>query len=191
MPTTKAINSPGHEMGELSAASPLLADRDSLLYDASARLTLMRLVSALSVLLPMIISFLVFSMPPENLLIQFGNIVKGRLFQLLLISFSGIFLYVMVWLSNRYIIYITRLKNGKLVISTWHIVYGSTTRIIAGPEYMQYGVYHEGRTVLPFAPIVNAPYTTVFIGGKKMILDEQGDFPHGEDVLMEMLEAYK
>jgi len=199
MSSTKTINSLQHEMGKLSALleredikiiSPLEADRDSLLFDASARRMLIRMVSWLSMLLPLITTMLVLRMTADNLLIEFGNIAAGRLFQFFLVSLSGIFLYAMMWLSGRYILYVTRLKNGKIVITTWHIVYGASTRIIAGPEYTQYAVYHEGRSILPFAPVVNAPYVTVFIGGKKMILDAQGDFPHGEDALMEVLKAY-
>ncbi len=154
----------------------------------SDRQSVLWFVTLISLILPAICAFLVNLLDPNGLAEEFGTITKGRVFQIALVAFSGVFLYVMIWYSGRYVLKIVQTPAGTVRITVWSLFAGSYTREYHPGDFQSDHTHHAGRTYLPGVPIVNAPYTGVRLKkGKKFIIDAQGTYPFGETELEEAL----
>ncbi len=158
-----------------------------LLFNAVSRLFLIRFVMAVSLAFPVLVAFLVLRMPRGQMILDFGSVAAGNLFQAGMIAFSGIFIYVMLWFSGKYVLRIVLQNGDTILITTWRIWLPDKTYSFHKDIFVQPTVYNEGGTALPFVPVVHAPYYTLRAGGKKFILDVQGNFPEGEDVVLELI----
>lgn len=141
----------------------------------------------LALALLVFIMWLVSLMPHEEMIRSFGSVRGGRIFQAALTLVGSVFVWPMLWISGRYVERIERLENDVLKIQTWTI-FGSKTK--TWPESAWKNAqkkYHDGQLKLDDRE-VNAPWFSARPeGGKKLVIDAQGEFPDGEDALMEII----
>lgn len=161
-------------------------DQQKLLF-TSDRTIVLWFLWILSLLVLLIVAGLASLLPPEEMIRSFGSIRVGRIFQTVLIVGGSVFIWPMLWLSSRYVIRVELLQANQFVIKTWTI-FGIRSKVWSLADWEKSTrKFHHGKFELDDRK-VNAPYTTVrAASGKKMIIDMQGDFPYGEDALMEVL----
>jgi hypothetical protein len=147
----------------------------------SDRQTVLWFVVLISLILPAVCVFLVNLLDAGRLADEFGTVTKGRIFQIALVVFSGLFLYVMIWYSGRYVLKVVQTPTATIRITVWSLFAGSYTKEYHPVDFQSGHALHTGRTYLPGVPIVNAPYTGLRLKtGKKFIIDAQGTYPFGE-----------
>ncbi|MGV3546606.1 MAG: hypothetical protein ACO1N4_06045 [Pedobacter sp.] len=124
----------------------------------------------------------------QELISEFGSVLKGRLFQIGMTIFSSLlFLSICYFLHNRYVLTITLLTDNALQIKTWGL-FGYKKAIYPNEAWIKPPLYHEGKTQLANAPSVYAPYQSIKpYGKKKLIMSEFGNFPFGTRVLDDIL----
>ncbi|MDQ8003833.1 MAG: hypothetical protein REI64_03470 [Pedobacter sp.] len=127
-------------------------------------------------------------MNEQELVREFGSILKGRLFQIGMTLFSSVlFLAVCYFLHNKYVITITLLADSALQIKTWGL-FGYKENSYPKEAWIVAPIYHEGKTQLPNTPSVYAPYQIVKpYGEKKLVISDFGNFPFGTRVLDDIL----
>lgn len=156
-----------------------------LLYRSGRDLTLR--IAEIFTLLPVAITlFLLSLMTEEQIIKDLGSIEAGWAFKAGLALFSGILFYAMLWISGRYVLTVERLGEN-VRIRFWTVL---LPRTCTWPVSAWQGgsEFHDGKLVLPGRPIVNAPWTGLHTPeGRKLILDDQGEYPHGEDALLTLL----
>jgi hypothetical protein len=116
----------------------------------------------------------------EQIMNDFGSITSGRIFQFALVFIGSVFIWPMLWMSNRYVISIES-RELKLFVTCWTILGNRTQPITQSDNDLQ---YNNGKSDFS---TVNAPYLFLRINNRKVIIDLQGEFPHGEDALVNSL----
>ncbi len=82
----------------------------------------------------------------------------------------------MLWLSGRYILQIEQIDEETIAIKTWSAIGWHKTRNHS-KKILQTQQFYPGRSIHWGAPSVNAPYSIIKTErGKKLLLDEQGEF---------------
>ncbi|SKA09918.1 hypothetical protein [Sediminibacterium ginsengisoli] len=158
-----------------------------LLFDAREKRPVLRWLAWISAVPPLVTLLLVTRVSEVQLLLDFGQLWAGRLFQAALVIVSGVFIYVLHWLSGKYVLQIRYAPDKIFVISCWSL-YGATRMYHWQAGTFSSGVKSRvGITRLPGKPLVNAPYFVWRTDGKKFVIDCQASFPHGEDLLMEAI----
>lgn len=124
----------------------------------------------------------------QELISEFGSVLKGRLFQIGMTIFSSLmFLSICYFLHNRYVLTITLLADNALQIKTWGL-FGYKKAIYPNEAWITPPIYHAGKTQLANTPSVYAPYQSIKpYGKKKLIISEFGNFPFGNRVLDDIL----
>lgn len=79
------------------------------------------------------------------------------------------------------------LKGGNIHLLTWRVLLPNKNYILAPNVFSTNVEFNEGHLELPLKLIVNAPYYTLRTAAQKFIIDEQGDFPLGVDVMLEAI----
>jgi hypothetical protein len=162
-------------------------DRHGKVLFYSDRQRVLWFVVLISLAVPAVCVFLVNLLDADGLAEEFGTITRGRVFQIALVAFSGVFLYVMIWYSGRYVLKVVQTAAGTIRITVWSLFAGSYTREYQTGDFQSNTTHHAGKTYLPGVPVVNAPYTGVRLKkGKKFIIDAQGTYPFGETEFEEM-----
>lgn len=120
-----------------------------------------------------------------------GSMLKARIFQVAFSLFSGILFFPIIYYLRKYIVTITLLEDKALEFKTFGI-FGYKKVIYPKEAWIIPPKYHAGRTTLPYAPSVNAPYHSIRPYGKKsgLILDEQGHYPFGVQVLDDIIDPF-
>jgi hypothetical protein len=118
----------------------------------------------------------------EQLIKDFGSVKAGRIFQAGLLLIGSVFIWPMVWLSNKYVV---EIKKGSdlIIIKTWRI-FGPKIYTLETDGVNKDVTYHEGRSDFS---MTNAPYLSFRANNKKFIIDMQGAFPLGEDALIDAM----
>jgi hypothetical protein len=127
--------------------------------------------------------WLVSLLTDEQLLKDFGSVNAGRIFQAGLLLIGTVFIWPMVWLSNKYVVEIKK-TDDFISIRTWTI-FGLKTHTLETDGVNKNVTYHEGRSDFS---MTNAPYLSFRITDKKFIIDMQGAFPVGEDTLIDAID---
>jgi hypothetical protein len=164
-----------------SASRRMETKQPDILY-RSKRTYLLWFIVALAVGLLALTGWLVSLLSDEQLLKDFGSIAKGRAFQAGLLTIGSVFIWPMLWLSARYVVEISRSPSG-VSISTWTL-FGTRTETVPKDMMTQALTYHTGTSDFS---TVDAPYLSLRIHGRKIIIDMQGEFPQGEEALTEAL----
>ena len=94
---------------------------------------------------------------------------------------SSIMFWPFLWLSGRYVTQVELAAPGQINVEVWTLF---------GPQRREWksafnpGEFHEGHLYLPYTPEVHAPWTGYRTPeGKRLIVDEQGEFPLGREAL--------
>lgn len=161
-----------------------------VIFSAQKDLFKLWLITVIAFAMLFVTILLVSRMSDQQLIIDFGEVWKGRIFQFGFSIVSSIFIFAMwYFLHDKYILQIRLLTNEGLSIKTWKLT-GSAERTFEKTAWTTPTTYHEGRTnATLYNPSVNAPYTVVRPHGKKKkyIISEMGDFPFGKKVLTDIL----
>lgn len=161
-----------------------------IIFSAQKDLFKLWLITIIAFAMLFITILLVSRMSNEQLIVDFGEVWKGRIFQFGFTIVSSVFVFVMwYFLHDKYILKITLLADNALLVKTWKLT-GSAERTFEKTAWTIPTTYHEGNTpASPYNPSVNAPYTVVRPYGKKKkyIISEMGDFPFGEKILEDIL----
>jgi len=159
---------------------------NKLLY-ASGRSGLLWFIWTIAIGLLVLVSWLASLVPEDEMIRSFGSVTNGRFFQAGLILIGSIFIWPMLWISSRYIVKVEINHEEHTVIQTWTVL-GIKTKTWPVEAWLKsHSDYHEGKFEADDRE-VNAPWRSVRpAGGKKMIIDMQGDFPQGEDALLEII----
>jgi hypothetical protein len=174
----------GRSLAPRPEAAQPADDGPRLLYvsDRSPTLWFVLLVSIAPVPL---IAWLVLLPAEADLLAEFGSPTAVRAWQAGMLLVSTVLVWPMVWLCGRYVTRVERLPDRQVRIEVW-TWFGRRRRI--WPARFGAGEDHAGQSALPGAPLVNAPWTGYRTpAGKRLVVDWQGDFPHGSEVLEEAL----
>jgi hypothetical protein len=155
--------------------------KHQLLY-ISKRSKLLWMVMGLAIGLFVLTGWLVSLLTTEQLMKDFDSILSGRLFQAGLLGIGTVFIWPMIWLSNKYVVQILK-GDDLLTIKTWSLI-GIRTHALRGNGINRSLTYHEDR---PDFAMAHAPYLSFKANEKKFIIDMQGDFPEGEDALTDAL----
>lgn len=161
--------------------SSLRDGKEYLLFDTTERVPVLRFVSLLALACPVFLSFLVLRMTEESMISDLGSVAAGRMLQAGLIILSSVYLVVMLWLSGKYVLKMIRLGDGSIQIITWRILFTDKKLIFNKTDFSP-AIYSRGKVIL-----VRAPYYVTKAGNRKLIIDEQGDFPLGEDTALEAI----
>lgn len=158
----------------------------ALLY-TSGRTVLLWFLLLIAVSLLAIVTWLASLLPHEEMVRSFGSVAGGRIFQAGLVLISSIFVWPMVWISGRYIIRVEKRNESAVIIHMWTI-FGVRIKVWPIEAWSgSHSHYNHGQFEADDRK-VDAPWRSVKpAGGKKMIIDMQGDFPYGEDALLEVL----
>lgn len=132
--------------------------------------------------------YLLSRMNEQELIAEFESLLKGRAFQVGMTLFSSImFLIICYFLHNKYVLKITLLADNALLIKTWGLL-GYKEAVYPKEAWILPPKYYEGKTQLPNAPSVHAPYQKVKpYGKKKLIISDFGSFPFGIRVLDDII----
>lgn len=151
-----------------------------LLYQSGRTATLWLLLPV--TLAPVLVVAWLLTLPSEAQLLQdFGSSAAILIWKIGMLIFSSILFWPMLWLSGRYVTRVEHVGPQRLRVTVWTLA-GARTR--EWNAAFSGGEFHAGKLVLPYAPIVNAPWTGYRTPeGKKLVVDTQGDFPFGEDAL--------
>lgn len=157
-----------------------------LLY-TSGRTILLWFLMLIAILLLAVVAWLASLLPEEEMIRSFGSVTGGRFFQLGLILIGSIFIWPMLWTSGRYIVRVEKRNEVSVIIHTWTIVGVKIKTWPLEAWANSHSHYNDGEFEADDRK-VDAPWRSVKpAGGKKMIIDMQGDFPYGEDALLEVL----
>ena len=116
-----------------------------------------------------------------QLLEEFGSVGAALAWKAGLILLSSILFWPLLWLSGRYVTQVEHVGRQRLRVTVWSLTGARETEWKAA---FSGGEFHAGKLVLPYTPIVNAPWTGYRTPeGKKLVVDAQGDFPFGEETL--------
>ncbi|MEE1885420.1 hypothetical protein [Pedobacter flavus] len=112
------------------------------------------------------------------------------LWQFIFITFANSVLFSFFYLSGRYILKIKLLPSKIIEITTWGCLSNSIITFDAA-ELID-ATFIEGNLNLPSKPLVFAPYINLkFKNHKKLLLDMQGEFPHGYLAIIEVFKHLK
>lgn len=151
-----------------------------LLYQSDRSATLWLLLPV--TLAPVLVVAWLLTLPSEAQLLQdFGSTAAILIWKVGLLIFSSILFWPMLWLSGRYVTRIEHVGAQRLRVTVWSLTGARASEWTAA---FSGGEFHEGKLVLPYVPSVHAPWTGYRNPeGKKLVVDAQGNFPHGEDAL--------
>lgn len=135
--------------------------------------------------------YMVFNMSIEKDLIDYGSLLKMRIWQIIFLVLGNVMTLAFCWLSNRYVLCIEFSNEQYLRIKTWSLFRFSVTHIFNLSDFANNDIQmKDGTTILPFAPIVIAPWDGITLAnGKKLLVDAQGEFPQGYDAYWALINA--
>lgn len=151
-----------------------------LLYQSDRSRTLWLLLPV--TLAPLLVVAWLLTLASEaQLLHEFGSVTAVLSWKVIMLLFSSILFWPLLWLSGRYVTKVEHVAPQRLRVTVWTLT-GAQENEWQGA--FSGGEFHEGKLILPYAPIVDAPWTGYRSpDGKKLVVDMQGDFPFGEDAL--------
>lgn len=154
---------------------------DSPVLYRSGRSRTLWLLLAVS-LAPLALVTWLLTLPSEARLLQeLGSATAVLAWKAGLLLLSSTLFWPMLWLSGRYVTEVRRVGPGRLRVRVWTLL-GCRAQEWTGAG--DGGEVHEGRLALPDAPLVDAPWRGFRTpGGRRLVVDAQGDFPQGEDAL--------
>lgn len=155
--------------------------KDYLLFDATARVLILRFVSALSLICPAFLSILVLRMTKESMINDLGSIAAGRILQAGLILLSCVYFFLMLWFSGKYVLKIIRTGDGSLQLAVWRMLLPDKIYVLDKTDFSE-PVSLRGRTFM-----VQGSYYSTRVHNKRLIIDRQGKFPMGEDTVLEAM----
>lgn len=140
-----------------------------------------------------IIVYVVSLMNEQQLIFEFGSLLNGRMFQIGISLFSSIlFISIVYFLHNKYVIEITLLDDNALKIKTWGLL-GYKENTYTKNAWVEPPKFREGKTnATPYSPSVHAPYLSLSPNGgkKKLIISDYGNFPFGTKVLDNIISPF-
>lgn len=133
------------------------------------------------------------NMTVEEDLYDYSSITSMRLWQAFFLMMSNALTVVMWWMSGKYVLRITRYRDGQLQIRTWSMFLISRTFHLREEDIVREAIKHyEGRTFIPGKPLVHAPWDSVHTQqGRRFVVDLQGSFPEGYDRYYSILQSGK
>lgn len=151
-----------------------------ILYQSDRSLTLWLLLPV--TLAPVLVVAWLLTLTSEAQLLQdFDSTGAIMIWKVGMLLLSSVLFWPMFWLSGRYVTRVEHVGAQRLRVTVWSMIGARETEWTAA---FSGGEYHDGKLVLPYVPVVNAPWTGYRSPeGKKLVVDAQGDFPHGEDAL--------
>jgi len=164
---------------------------EQLLFTVSLKQKLLLwFVVLISVATAVFTTVMVFSMTEESLHKEYNSMASARTWQIIMLILGNVFLAVMVWMSGRYVFSITKQDDAYLTVVVWHLLLFQRKKTIPLTAFKKTIEYHEGKANYPGVPNVHAPWIGMKpLGYKKMIIDLQGEFPHGVNTLVELIDA--
>jgi len=148
------------------------------LYHSRRGLTL-TLVALLCLAMPLFTAILLGAMSQVQRMEEFGQGPQSWMLPAGIFLLSVAPLLAIAWLSGRYVLQIDRDGEGNLHIETWTLL-GRRSRSWPASADWKPMTQHAGTAQFARAPSVNAPYLTLHpVGGRRMIVDLQGELPHG------------
>lgn len=135
------------------------------------------------------VTVMTLSMTTAELQQDFNSINAARIWQVFLILLGNLLTAVLMWMSGRYVLSIEHLTDGSLKIVVWNMFCIHQTKFFSTDVWQKPVSFHEGKTNFAGVPRVNAPWLAIKPkGSKKMIIDLQGEFPLGIDILLAIVE---
>lgn len=84
-------------------------------------------------------------------------------------------LFVMLWLSGRYVLKIEKLRTDVVRITTWNWIFCSKT-FEDNSSILSNIKYEDGELIIPGAPVVRAPWMRIkSSSAKTLVLDMQSE----------------
>lgn len=119
-----------------------------------------------------------------RLLADFGTAGAAHAWQIGMVLLSTVLFWPLLWLSGRYVTRVERGADGAVCVQVWTLL-GSRRHAWTA---LQGGEIHAGHGHGLPGVQVDAPWTGYRTPqGKTLVVDAQGDFPQGEDVLREAM----
>lgn len=158
----------------------------SVLLYRSGRDLLLRVMEIVTLLPVAITVWLLSLMSPEQALADLGSPAGAWAFRIGLTLGSGILFYAFFFLHGRYVLSV-ELQGDDVRIRFWTVL-GSRLRTWPVPAWGGRSLYHKGEFILPGRPVVQAPWIDITTPeGKKLMIDDQGDYPQGVEALLAVL----
>lgn len=163
-------------------AKPASEPSSPLIYvsDRSATLRFAALVCAV----PVPLTIWLLSLGPRGAVVAAAAPAPSWLLPVLLVALSAVLPGAMCFLHGRYVLRMERTQDGGARMTTW-LLWGQRTEEWPLAELRGTSVLaHQGRFESRRTVSVNAPYLMARLpSGKRLILDQQGDAPHGWDAV--------
>lgn len=132
-------------------------------------------------LAPVPLSAWLVSLPDEaRLLADFGSLGAARIWQVGMVLLGSVLFWPMLWLSGRYVTQVEATAGGGVRVEVWTLLGPRTEDWTA----LRGGEFHAGQSHGLPGVQVDAPWTGYRTpAGKRLIVDEQGEFPEGHEAL--------
>lgn len=150
-----------------------MAEKFQILFQ-SRRTLILNLLSII-VSIPPIITIVLLKRGYSTLIGEFSSEFKFWLFASVLFLISCTMLFVMLWLSGRYVLKIEKLRTDVVGITTWNWIFWSKT-FEDNSSILSNIRYEDGELIIPGAPVVKAPWMRIkSSSGKTLVLDMQSE----------------
>ena len=145
-----------------------------MLYQNKRAVTL-HLVSLLTLTLSVFVLYMIFS-DLDGFFVEYSYKASGICWMIFMLFAGNVMLDCMFWLSGRYVLQISALENGQVIVQTWSVF--GIYQITAYPEtILKNPKFHFGKANFSHFPTVNAPWWRLKTpNGKTLVVDIHGKF---------------
>jgi len=125
------------------------------------------------------LSYFILILTDKQLLQDFDSLYLAKIWQVFMLLVANSLTLFMLWFGGRYVLQISRLENGNLLITTWHPFYFKYQKEYSKDAWAENIVLRQGKFFRFTTPyfILNPQ------SNKNMIIDLNGVFPQGIDEL--------